>query len=77
MKGFNAQDRVILNKFITVLELFIEATLRTEGNATPTTNVALSFLLCVANSQSVGSFTYCDILCAAYQGTVELFVQAI
>ena len=60
-KKLNAQDRVILNEFIAVLELFTEATLRTEGDATPTINVALPLLLCVIRNlqEALPTATYC------------------
>ena len=44
-RKLTAQDRIILQEFISVLELVTEATLRTEGDKTPTINVALPLLL--------------------------------
>ena len=50
-----------MQEFISVLELFTEATLRTEGDKTPTINVALPLLLCVIRNlqQMLANSVYC------------------
>jgi hypothetical protein len=47
-----AQDRLILKEFISVLELFTEATLRTKGDNTPRINVALPLPFSIESSVS-------------------------